>query len=138
MSSTTSVVLVLKASKSDFAPLLEIPHCCKSSAKILKRVNITKQSNLYEPFIFQTFGCLVFFQQQILLKLYILCPLEAIYQSPYHSCLLPSRLSNVQISFAYECLRTLSLSSNSNYFLQCLTKKQTATVNSPHTTGRTL
>lgn len=47
MSSTTNVVLVWRASSNDLAPSLDIPHCCKSSAKIFGEVKqIIKWHNL--------------------------------------------------------------------------------------------
>ena len=38
ISSTTNDVLVWRASNNDLAPSLDIPHCCKSSAKMFKEV----------------------------------------------------------------------------------------------------
>lgn len=44
MSSTTNVVLVWRASNNDLAPSLDIPHCCKSSAKMFKEAKKKKIS----------------------------------------------------------------------------------------------
>lgn len=45
ISRTTNVVLVRRASNNDLAPSLDIPQCCKSSAKIFREVKKKKLDN---------------------------------------------------------------------------------------------